>query len=339
MRCYPEALAHQLKKNLLPLYIVYGAEPFLITESAARIRQQVLSSDPSIEHVVFTLEHSGSTLWHDIAASQHHRSLFSEKQLIEIRLLAKFTQQDVPYLLSLLEKQTPDTTLLIQMGQLTRPQQQAKWFILAQQKGLVVQHWPLTTPSFIKWVNDYAKQQGLPLSPQTVDLLQFYTEGNVLAAKQEIERLALYYADSPPTTDITQLEQQSQFQPQDLCEAILQQQPSRVIKIMQCLQFSGTAPQLLVWTLGQMLRALLRCLCAAEKDHIISLQKSGIRPQMHAHYLQALKNMQPHVLTAWLSRLSDIDKQLKSGKTLFAENPLLQIGLEIAGVSLYLTEI
>ncbi len=333
MRCYPEALAQHLKKGLSPLYLLYGSESFLVEESASLVRKTILSSQ-DVEHVSFTVEQSGSSLWQTILSRLQYRSLFSEKQLIEIRFLSPLGQVDTTHLLKLIEKQSSDTFILLHLGQLTRQQSEAKWFVQLQQKGLVVQYWPLSPTSFLKWIKECAKQQGLQLTNEALSLLSYYTEGNCLAAKQEIERLTLYYADLPEVPEITQLEQQSQFQVFDLATAMLQQQPTIIIKIMQCLRNTGTAPQLIIWMLAQTLRVLLSCLSTAPENQSRALQRAGIRVSAQPLYLQALKALTPEKLSPLLSYLSGVDKQLKTGFIESGWSNLLAISLVLAGIPL-----
>lgn len=332
MRCYPDALHAFLGKRHYPCYFLYGNEPLLIEESASLVRTAIKSADPDIEHLVFTLESGNSALLASLTQVLQNRSLFSQKRLIEIRISAKLTTSDIPHLEKILEIPDDDTLLLLQNAQLSKQNQQAKWFTLIEQKGLVVVHWPLSLPQFEKWIEAQIKEKGLRLAPEALRLLIYHTEGNCLAARQEIERLSLYYADLPEKTTITHLDQRSQFDIFDLCEAALQGQPHRIIKILNALKLAGTAPAHLLWALAQTLRVLLRCLSAISLDEKQRLlQQAGIRVKSQALYLKTLKNIRSDRCTALLTQLSFADKQLKSGEIASFWRALLEVTLKMTG--------
>ncbi len=244
MRSTPQALAQQLEKSVAPIYLLYGMEPFLIDESATLIRQRVHKLG-EVEQLILALDSEEDSL----ISQLEQPSLFTQIRLVECRI-AKPSAQIALKLAQILETLYPDTYLLIQTGSLTRQHQQAKWFTQIEHKGVVIPHWPLSPSQFSAWVEQRASRQGLVLDPQMRQLLLYHTEGNCLAAAQEIDRLRLL-AGTP-----AQFSQQSQFQVSDLCNAALSKQPSRVIKIVSCLKESGTALPLVIWALAQTLRTL-----------------------------------------------------------------------------------
>ncbi len=244
MRTTPQALAQQLEKNVAPIYLLYGMEPFLIDESATLVRQRVHKLG-EVEQIILALDTEEESL----ISQLEQPSLFTQRRLIECRI-TKPSAALASKLAQILEKTYPDTYLLIQAGQLTRQHQQAKWFTQVEQKGVVIPHWPLSPSQFSAWVEKRATQQGLVLDPQMRQLLLHHTEGNCLGAAQEIDRLRLL-AGAPG-----EFSQQSQFEVTDLCSAALSKQSSRVIKIVSCLKESGTALPLVIWALAQTLRTL-----------------------------------------------------------------------------------
>ncbi len=327
MRIAVEQLTEHLKRQLLPVYLLSGAESFLLEESADKIRQQVMSHN-DVEHKRFSDTTSG--IWDILQGELQHFSLFSNKQLIELRL-SKFAAHDVKQLLKLLENLHSDFTLLLITGQLSKQQQQAAWFKLVEQKGAVVSHWPLTGQAFAKWVTSRAKQRGLTLSEQDLRLLIYHTEGNCLAASQEIEQLYWFYQDAGQNQTSTFAEQ-SQFTVFDLSEAALQHQPARVVKIVSCLKEStGSAEQLIIWSLSQTLRALLK---ASETEHEASrrqiLSQAGIRANSQGLYLKILKNPAPRRWAKLLSLLSTVDRQFKSGENSSFWQSILKIALNLS---------
>lgn len=327
MRIATEQLTEHLKRQSLPVYLLSGNESFLLEESADKIRQQLLKHN-DVEHKRFNDTTSG--MWEALQGELQHFSLFSSKQLIELRL-SKFAAHDVKQLLNLLENLHSDFTLLLTTGQLSKQQQQAAWFKLIEQKGAVITHWPLTGQAFAKWVTSRAKQRGLTISEQELRLLIYHTEGNCLAASQEIEQLYWFYqnAEQNPTSTFAE---QSQFTVFDLSEAALQHQAARVIKIVSCLkENTGSAEQLIIWSLSQTLRALLK---ASETEHEAGrrqiLSQAGIRANSQSLYLKSLKSPTPLRWAKLLSLLSTVDRQFKSGENSSFWQSILKITLNLS---------
>ncbi|MFI4937268.1 MAG: DNA polymerase III subunit delta [Candidatus Berkiellales bacterium] len=303
MRCYPEALSTTLKKSF-PVYVIYGNEPFLMAQSADLILQ-ILKANAEIEHQIFTIDTHAASAWAPLIQAKQNRSLFSQKRLFELRFLTNINADEAQQLIHLLPSIDENSIFLIQAGQLSLPQQKAKWFIHCEQVGLVVPHKPLAPPQFSKWVTERAKHHRIKFTTETLKLLIDYTEGNCLAAEQEMTRLALYYAEGDKEGDktvvITDLDQQSQFNVFDLCKAAVAQKPERVIKILRCLKDAGTALPLIIWALAQTSREPST---AASKPFL-------------------------------LSRLSLADKQLKTGEMVAAWQEVMNISLLLAGGSVH----
>jgi DNA polymerase III delta subunit len=162
-------------------------------------------------------------------------------------------------------------------------------------------------------------------------LLIYKTEGNCLAASQEIEQLYWFYADTSSESTQARVDQQSQFTVFDLCEAALQHQPARIIKIISCLKENeATPPQLIVWALGQMLRALVRASDSNEGARRQILTQAGIRSTTQMLYLKVLKDPATDRWSKLLSLLYLAYKQFKSGEKENFWHNVLKINLNLS---------
>ncbi len=325
MRISPEQLAEHLKRRLLPIYLLSGTETFLLEESANLIRQALIA--PDVEHKRFQ---ESSQVWEQLQSEIQHVSLFSSRQLIELRL-SKLAANDTKQLQQLLENAHQDISFLLIAPQLSKQQQQGAWFKLVEERGAVITHWPLAGPAFTKWVAQRAKQRSVNLSDDECRLLAYQTEGNCLAAHQEIEQLYWFRQDDKTRAN-AQFEQQSQFTVFDLCEAALQHQPARVIKIVSCLKENeGSPSQLIVWALGQMLRALLRAsLVSQDAAQRQILTSAGIRSTTQMLYLKLLKTPEPLRWMKLLSSLSSADRQFKSGENASFWQSIIKITVNLS---------
>lgn len=331
MRIYPEALNTHLKKGLLPIYLIYGTEPFLMEESAIFLRQYIKTTT-SVEHLIFTPEPSSINSWQEIEGAQANRSLFSQRYFIDLRFPNKFSAAHTQALEKFLTH-SQDNLILIQMGALSRQQQQTKWFLFVEKHGVVIPHWPPSRVQFGKWLQERAKLQGMSLNPPLLQLLISYTEGNCLKAAEEITRLALSHTPQNSSQSLADWQQASQFEVFELSEAILNQNMKRIITIISCFKKDQViAPQLIIWALGQTLRLLQRASPAlSEHAKQALLKQAGIRQLAFPAYSAALqKNYSHNACGGFLVKLAHIDQQIKGGETSLAWQGLLDLSLKMA---------
>lgn len=318
MRLSPGSLSSHLAKNLANLYLLYGNEPFLIEQSSQSLRARIQQLG-EVEHHLLTESSLG-----ELSSYIEQRALFANAKIIEIKV-NKLSVALTNALQALCETAITDCYIIVQAQTLTRAQQQAKWFTLFEQKGVVIAHWPLHGAQFSHWVDEHAAQKGITLTPDLRARLLSFTEGNALAAAQEIDRLHLLSGSE------TYFEPQRRFELSELVEAALSKQPARVIKIVSYLKDSKEALPLVLWSLGQTIRALNRCANSpSQSRHATTLLQAGIRTQNHALYFKALKEAPNDHWLSLLTYLFCADKQLKSGNETSAWQTVLDLSLRLA---------
>jgi len=69
--------------------------------------------------------------------------------------------------------------------------QNTAWFKAIEKDGVVVQIWPIERNQYPGWLKNRLQQAGLQADPAAVSMLAHHTEGNLLAAVQEIEKLRI----------------------------------------------------------------------------------------------------------------------------------------------------
>lgn len=325
MRLAPHLLSTHLSKSPSTLYVLYGPESFLTDESARHIRTRFLAQDHS-ERIVFQCDGT-STPWDAIQQALQSPSLFSSTQLIELHV-QKLLPSDPPKILACIERLSPQQTCLIQCHPNLKTVHKAKWLETAEKKGVVIAHFPLSMAQFQQWIGARAKEAQLVLSREMMAVLSTHTQGNCLAAAQEIARLQLCHTDTQTPLTIAELGFQNQFEVFDLCEAILLRQRDRIIQILGTLKVTqGIALSLILWVLAQTLRIGIQfnSLPSPEQKTRL-LYQMGIRKSSHALY----HSTAPQDVTACqrlFCRLSEIDRQLKSGELLTAWDNTLTVCL------------
>jgi DNA polymerase-3 subunit delta len=193
-------------------------------------------------------------------------SLFADKQLIEIRIPSGKPGKDGSVALQqYCESLSDDVCTIVLLPRLDRQQLSSAWFAALEAAGVSIRIDPVERKDLPAWIARRLQQQGLELASgdeaqRILTFLADRVEGNLLAAHQEIQKLALLHA--PGTLNWEQVENAvlnvARYDVFKLSEAVLACQSARALRMLEGLQAAGEAPVLVHWTLAEDLRALWR---------------------------------------------------------------------------------
>ena len=117
----------------------------------------------------------------------------------------------------------------------------------------------------------------LQADQESIQLLAEWTEGNLLATQQAIEKLQLLYPEQSITRDAMEsmLNDNARFTVFDLSNATLVGDAYRVTRVLSHLKFEGIEPTLILWALSREIRNLVQLLDQKERGTPINelLQK------------------------------------------------------------------
>lgn len=240
MRANPEQLKRQLAKGIGPAYLVAGAEPLLVQEAVDLIRAAALAQ--GLERLVYDLQPGFD--WPGFVLETRSMGLFSTRRLLELRLPnAKLTVEGVSALNGILAAPGADT-LLVQLPEWSRAIEKLPWVEAFDRHGVVLGLWPVKAEAMPDWIRERARALGVRLSEDAVQELAARTEGNLLAAAQELRKLALLAGDR--TVDAISLvnlvADHARFDVYALFEAVLARQPVRLREVLTALMAEGHAP-------------------------------------------------------------------------------------------------
>jgi DNA polymerase III subunit delta len=253
-----EALSAHLTERLLSIYLVSGDEPLLVSEASDAIRARARAADFS-ERQIFFIERSGA-VWEEINQAAQALSLFAANRIVEIRMPSgKPGTNGAKALLRLFEASGPDLLVLIVTGQLERETQGAEWVHAAQQRGAWLPIRMVDRGRLPQWLQARFAAAGLKPSNEAIALLVERSEGNLLAARQEIDKLALLMPRGA-CVEVADVEAGSadsaRFDPFQLTEAIRASDAARALRILDGLRAEGAEVPLLLWALVRELRSL-----------------------------------------------------------------------------------
>jgi DNA polymerase-3 subunit delta len=251
-----DRLEAQIAGTLSPIYLISGDDPLLAGEAADRIRVRA-RDDGHTNRTVLTVDRSFD--WVELAAAGASLSLFAEKQLIELRMpTGKPGVTGSKALKTYAANPPEDTVLLIISARLDNKSLKTAWVRALDAAGVVVQIWPLDRGRLPGWIAARMKRQGLQPGPNVADLIADRVEGNLLAADQEVQKLALLLDPGPVQVDdvleaVADSARYDIFQLVDACDA---GDAGRAHRILGGLRGEGTAPVLILWALVREIRAL-----------------------------------------------------------------------------------
>ncbi len=251
-----DSLGSHLGKKLLPAYLISGDEPLLTGEAADAVRAGARAAGFTEREVHF-LERGAS--WDDVRASAANLSLFGSRKLLEVRLPSgRPGAAGGALLVSLIERGDPDTVLLLLTPRLDREMQAAKWVKAVEAHGAWLPVWPVEAGRLVAWLRERCGRAGLDLTDEALALLAERTEGNLLAAHQELEKLRLLAPAGRIGADevLAGVADSARFDVFRLLDAALEGEPGRVLRALSGLRAEGIEPTLALWGLSKALRDL-----------------------------------------------------------------------------------
>ncbi|KZX01790.1 DNA polymerase III subunit delta [Pseudoalteromonas luteoviolacea] len=257
MRCYANQLAGQLKQGLQPFYIILGEEPFQEGNCALSVRKA--AKKQGFDEVIKFAILPGFD-WQELLAQYNSMSLFSAKTLIELDLnQQKPPTQGTAILKEIASNINPDVILIVKGNKASQEIQRTAWFKGLEKSGVFVPCYPLTGYHLEKWLDEECKRLKVNLKHDAKRSLLAATEGNLLAASQELEKLSLLYKDNLIDQQqlMSGLLNQAKFDIFDLNEGLLKGNPGYIIKILNKLATDNVEPTSVAWTLQNQANVLL----------------------------------------------------------------------------------
>ena len=299
-------LQGHLQKGLRPLYALHGDEPLLVQEAldAIRARARELGYGERTVHTV-----SGAHFdWSAVLAAGQSLSLFADRQMVEVRIpTGKPGKEGSVALQQLAEAAAQDaeaaTLWLVVLPRLDKATRSSAWFAALEGAGVTLQIDPVERAALPQWIAQRLARQDQRVAPgeEGVRALQFFAdrvEGNLLAAHQEISKLALLYP--PGELAREQIESAvlnvARYDVFKLSEAVLAGQRERVQRMLDGLQAEGEPEVLVHYAIAEDIRALKRA-----KDAL-----AGGRPLPMVLREQRVWGVRERLFERVLPRLTDL---------------------------------
>jgi len=250
----PVRLREQLAKQLKPVYLISGDEPLQIQESVLQVRETALSAGFSERT---SLQVARGFNWGEFDLSLNSLSLFAEKKLVELRVGSGKIGQGSKHLLAWADQPPEDVVLVIVGDRFDRSVQSSGWYQALAKLGVAVEAKPVELRAMPEWLAHRVKLAGLQADRSALEALAELVEGNLLAAVQEIEKMALLYGEGAILDHqkiLAAVSNSARFDLFDLSRALQQNDALHYLRILAGLKEEGVEPTLILWLLTREIR-------------------------------------------------------------------------------------
>jgi len=302
-----EQLPVSLTRGLAGIYLVSGDEPLLVGEAADAIRAAARAAGYA-DRRVFLIDRSFS--WDELHHASRSLSLFAEKRLFELRMPSGKPDKGAAHLAELASQPPPDVRCLVVTGKLDKKAGEAPWVRAIEKHGVWVPIWPVNPAALPAWLRGRAKMLRVDIHPQAAQLIVDRVEGNLLAAKQELEKLSLLANGEPISADLVlrSVGDSARYDVFQLAQAAAEGDAARTFHVLLGLKSEGVEPTLILWALLRELRGLWQ---ASERDRLRSAGRGSGWNLAATPSARAQARMQKLPLAGLLLQAGVVDRVIK----------------------------
>lgn len=271
MRIRAEQLPAALARGLTGIYLISGDEPLLVGEAADAIRAAARAAGYA-ERQVFFIDRSFN--WDELRLASQSLSLFAERRLFELRMPNGKPDKGAALLADLAAHPAPDLIFLLITDKLDRKVIDAPWVQGIEKHGAWVPIMPVEAAALPQWLRARAKALNLEIDPEASQLILDRVEGNLLAARQELEKLGLLANGKPIDAALVlrSVGDSARYDVFQLAAAAAAGDAARALRVLLGLKSEGVEPTLILWALVRELRGMWQ---ARERDRLHSAARGS----------------------------------------------------------------
>lgn len=334
MKLEPVQVAGALAKGLPPVWLIAGEEPLLIQESADLVRAAARAKGYA-ERIVLTVE-SGFR-WQQVLDEVASLSLFASQRLIEV-LMPKGpnghrrskgddegeaangdapTEDGTKLLPQIVARPAPDVLLLFIAGKIDWKARAGGWYAALENAGAAVYAEPLKPAELPRWIDARLSRAGISAEPDALALLAERTEGNLLAAQQEVDKLALLHGRGARLS-LDAIEQavadSAHFEAFDWINKLLLGDAQGAVHGFSRLRGEGMDPLAILGPLAFALRELAKAASNYSRLRDARAAVQGVRANRDskAAYERAVERVTHNQVLGWLRKCAQVDRLAKS---------------------------
>ena len=307
-----DRLAGQLANEpLRPVYLIAGSEPLLVLEAADAVRAAARAQGIT-DREVHDMEGRDAD-WDGLDASINAPSLFASRRLVEVRLpTGKPGAEGAKLISGFCAAPPPDVVLLVIAGEWSKAHA-GKWSEAIAKTGHLAVAWPVKPHELNGWLGARLRSRGIKAAPDAVARLAQRVEGNLLAAAQEVDKLALLLQGQPEVLDVERMDalvaDSARFDVFRLVDAALNGQAAQVSRVIAGLKAEGEAIPALMGMVVKELNTVAAL--ARARNFAAECKAQRIWPAKEAVYKRALSRHPPERWQRLLVEAGGVDRVSK----------------------------
>jgi len=332
MRIDSEQLSQHLARGLGPLYTIVAEEPLLALEAGDQVRARAREAGYA-ERTLLVVE-SGFD-WGSLAAAGANLSLFSQQRLIELRIPnGRPGVAGADAIEHYCGNLAPDTVTLVHLPAMDWKALQAAWFQSLETSGVVVQARAVERAQLPRWLAGRFAQNRQSVDEPTLQFIADRVEGNLLAAWQEVQKLALLFPAGKLAADEVRkaVLDVARFDVDDVSTALLAGNGAQFVRVLDHLEAEGAGLPLVLWTVTNDLRAAYAVGRALERGvpAATALREARVFGPRRASIERAARRWNARGIEAALLRSARIDRLSKGLGRGAAWDELRELGLALS---------
>ena len=327
-----EELPRHLASGLKPLYVVFGDAPLLAIETADSIRAAARAAGYTERETYIAEQHFK---WSELHNNAQTMSLFASRKVIDLRIPSgKPGMEGGQALQAYCTNLNPDVLTLISLPKLDWAAQKSQWFGALQQHGVMISTDDIPRSALPRWVAERLKRQEQTADIATLEFLADRCEGNLLAAFQEIQKLALLFPAGALSFDQVKdaVMDVARYDIFKLSEAMLNGNATRYAHILDGLRAEGTATVLVLWAISEDIRTLGKVLQSIQRGGNLgnALRDVRVRKDRQGLIESAVRRLKFPSIERAMLQAARLDKTIKGLRQGDVWDELLQLGLRFA---------
>lgn len=331
----PEQLKAQLERDVSVFYLLFGQDQLLLQECLEMIRQAADSLGPVEKYQLLV---DAKSDWQEIRTTCQTMTLFAQRRLVQLTFVeGPPTASQREKLAAIAPLISLGLTLVVVLPNCGIAERESSWFKLYSHYGICLDCRTPNQQQLPKWILRRCAVLGLYPDRETVVLLCYHYEGNLLALAQLLDRLKQAYPDNGQLTasqTLPLIHDVAHFTAWQWVDSLLLGDSERALHILRQLIFQGSEPLLLVRALQNELLLLIDMQRQATRLSMAELFDKYKVWQSRRHPIsQALERVTPSGVRQAVYQLARLERELK-GSILQENVPLDSLIGELSSLTL-----
>ena len=305
-----EAFSRELQKNQQSKFLLLGDEA-LSRKEAFDIIRQFAKEQTYTEKLSFTVDRYFK--WDQCASSLRSQGLFSQKRIIEIIIPSgKINAEGGESFYEIIQNFSQDDLIVVHLPQIDKETKLQKWFKEIEKIAYTIRLDEIKPSELPFWLKKRASLLSINLDEGSIQLISQFVHGNMLAADQELNKLALLFPNqSISYQKVSQsISNVSRYDAFELTEYVLNGDQMKTISTLNFLKEEGQNPISITSSLSWVLKPMLEIKELDFRGQSLEnhLTKSRIFGDKLLFTKKALSFFSFKHLRAAIQKLSEIDK-------------------------------